>query len=329
MAWQTQSGRKGKKKQGSLGPSSRPWVCCTNESCRKKNGQRTWLWSDLAAKNPVCKHCGSAFITDAAINHPARPAAISDEVREQYEKLTAKKEEPGMEAMLKAMRTQFPGIEKPRPTISAQKQVADASSRLQKAVKDHAMLLDKAVKLEEQLTDTKTALTKACQELDQAQEAMDAARATTARSEPPKIAARAAAPARRYVESADFAVLTTLCTDEDEKKGLDTVKAQHAEYFKAAGAFHTCAVRGTLVCFGLNDVGQCDVPSDLGHVRAVAAGPSSCRTCAVQTDGTLDCFGTNNHGQCNVPSVLGPVTAVAASDLSHLRLANRRYIRML
>ena len=65
-----------------------------------------------------------------------------------------------------------------------------------------------------------------------------------------------------------------------------------------------------MVCFGSNRDGQCDVPPDLGPVKAVAAGWS--HTCAVKADGELVCFGDNMDGQCDVPPDLGPVKAVAA-----------------
>ena len=60
----------------------------------------------------------------------------------------------------------------------------------------------------------------------------------------------------------------------------------------------------------MNDDGQCDVPSDVGPVLAVAAGAR--HTCAVRSDGRLICFGLNDDGQCDVQSDLGPFAAVAA-----------------
>ena len=125
----------------------------------------------------------------------------------------------------------------------------------------------------------------------------------------------------------------------------------------SAGTLHTCAVRsdGQLVCFGDNDDGQCDVPTDLGAVVAVSAGVdhtcavrsdgqlvcfgdnsddnAMCRriweqfwqsqqatghTCAVRSDGQLVCFGANSYGQCDVPTDLGAVVAVSAGDRSHV-----------
>ncbi|CAE7255017.1 UVR8 [Symbiodinium natans] len=82
----------------------------------------------------------------------------------------------------------------------------------------------------------------------------------------------------------------------------------------AAGGGHTCAVKasGELVCFGRNNEGQCDVPADLGLVVAVSAG--AYHTCAVKVSGELVCFGWNLYAQCDVPAELGPVVAVAAGD---------------
>ena len=60
---------------------------------------------------------------------------------------------------------------------------------------------------------------------------------------------------------------------------------------------------GQLVCFGINDYGECNVPADLRAVVAIAAGYS--HTCAVRGDGQLSCFGLNDV-QCNVPADLGP-----------------------
>ena len=82
----------------------------------------------------------------------------------------------------------------------------------------------------------------------------------------------------------------------------------------AAGNGHTCAVsvEGLLTCWGLNEYGQCEVPSSLGPVIAVAAGAD--HTCAVRASGELLCFGGNNFGQCDIPPDLRPVVAVAAGD---------------
>ncbi len=80
----------------------------------------------------------------------------------------------------------------------------------------------------------------------------------------------------------------------------------------AAGYFHTVALKGdaTVACWGYNLQGQCNVPAELAIVTAVAAGYY--HTVALKGDGTVACWGRNDFGQCNVPAGLAPVTAVAA-----------------
>ena len=60
---------------------------------------------------------------------------------------------------------------------------------------------------------------------------------------------------------------------------------------------------GQLVCFGENEYGQCDVPTDLAPVVAVSAGAA--HTYAEGSDGQLVCLGWNKHGQCDVPTNSG------------------------
>ena len=80
----------------------------------------------------------------------------------------------------------------------------------------------------------------------------------------------------------------------------------------AAGFRHTCAIQadGELICFGDDQVGQCNIPLDLGVVVAAAAG--GLHRCAVKANGTLVCFGNTRDGLCDVPD-LGPVHGVAAT----------------
>ena len=82
---------------------------------------------------------------------------------------------------------------------------------------------------------------------------------------------------------------------------------------------HYAAVRadGQVVCWGLNDYGQCNVPADLGPCVAVAAngqaessGPGF--TLALRVDGQVVAWGYNGAGQCNVPTGLGPCRQIAA-----------------
>ncbi len=83
----------------------------------------------------------------------------------------------------------------------------------------------------------------------------------------------------------------------------------------AAGFRFTVALRldGSVRCWG-----QCDVPSDLGPVSAISAGRS--HSVALLADGSVRCWGSNNYGQCSTPPDLGPVVAVAAGDLHTVAL---------
>ena len=66
----------------------------------------------------------------------------------------------------------------------------------------------------------------------------------------------------------------------------------------------------TLVMWGSNELGQCDMPADLGSVSSVDAGFAF--TVALKPDGTLRAWGYNSYGQCDIPAALAPVEAVSA-----------------
>jgi len=72
----------------------------------------------------------------------------------------------------------------------------------------------------------------------------------------------------------------------------------------AAGGWHTVALKpdGTVVAWGVNDEGQCNVPSDLKNIIAIAAG--AWHTVALRQDGTVVAWGGNASDQCNVPQEL-------------------------
>ncbi|MEI7643741.1 MAG: putative Ig domain-containing protein [Chloroflexales bacterium] len=79
----------------------------------------------------------------------------------------------------------------------------------------------------------------------------------------------------------------------------------------SAGAGNTCAVNsaGWLSCWGNNEAGKTDVPTDLGSVIQVSTG--GWQTCAITRANALRCWGLNDHGQTNVPSDLGPARQVS------------------
>lgn len=61
---------------------------------------------------------------------------------------------------------------------------------------------------------------------------------------------------------------------------------------------HTCVLdsNNNVVCWGLNNEGQCNVPSNLGRCKDVSVGYF--HTCAIKEDDTVVCWGANWAGQC-------------------------------
>lgn len=80
----------------------------------------------------------------------------------------------------------------------------------------------------------------------------------------------------------------------------------------AAGDYHSLALRrdGTVVAWGSNSNGQCDVPDGLSDVIAIAGGGD--HSVALKEDGTVVAWGNNGNGQCTVPTGLSNVVAIAA-----------------
>ena len=116
---------------------------------------------------------------------------------------------------------------------------------------------------------------------------------------------------------------------------------------------------GTVVAWGSNDYGECNVPPGLSNVVAIAAGSSNphslalksdgtvltwgdvreerivpfglsdvvaiaakSHSLALKSDGTVVAWGSNNYGSCNVPPGLSDVVAIAAGHYYSLALKN-------
>src|SRR5262249_39687034 len=83
-------------------------------------------------------------------------------------------------------------------------------------------------------------------------------------------------------------------------------------------AEHAVALRrnGTVVCWGRNVEGECNVPSGLTDVIQIAAGYDF--SLARKRDGTVVAWGGNAFGQSNVPSGLTDVVEIAAGAATGL-----------
>ena len=67
----------------------------------------------------------------------------------------------------------------------------------------------------------------------------------------------------------------------------------------SAGSHHSLAIKedGTVVAWGYNLDGQCDVPRNL---KAVAVSAGIGHSLAIKEDGTVVVWGSNLDGQCDV-----------------------------
>ena len=95
----------------------------------------------------------------------------------------------------------------------------------------------------------------------------------------------------------------------------------------SAGYAHILALRknGTVVAWGDNTYGQCDLPEGLNHVTAISAG--YWHNLALKDDGTVVAWGgksiaslIKDYGQFSVPTGLKDVTSISAGELHNLAL---------
>jgi hypothetical protein len=75
---------------------------------------------------------------------------------------------------------------------------------------------------------------------------------------------------------------------------------------------------GTVVGWGLNNIGQTTIPADLTGVTAIAAGYF--HSLALKSDGTVAGWGGNSNGELAIPTDLTGVTAISAFYLHSLAL---------
>lgn len=83
----------------------------------------------------------------------------------------------------------------------------------------------------------------------------------------------------------------------------------------ACGNIFTVGLRsdGTLAAFGVNNLGQCNVPQAPAGTRFVAISASGGHVLVLRSDGQVQAFGENASGQCNVPPPPAGMTYVAVA----------------
>jgi len=88
----------------------------------------------------------------------------------------------------------------------------------------------------------------------------------------------------------------------------------------AAGGYYSLALKsdGTVVAWGYDSEGEYTVPANLTGAIAIAAGGG--HSLALKSDGTVVAWGNNYEGQCNVPASLAGVIAIAAGGGHSLAL---------
>ncbi|MFM8817632.1 MAG: hypothetical protein ACKOHI_07125, partial [Phycisphaerales bacterium] len=77
---------------------------------------------------------------------------------------------------------------------------------------------------------------------------------------------------------------------------------------------------GPLTAWGANEAGQCDLPSNLGVVRAALGGATNNwgslgYSVALRPDGSVIAWGSNARGMCNVPIDARDVVQISASAM--------------
>ena len=99
------------------------------------------------------------------------------------------------------------------------------------------------------------------------------------------------------------------------------IPAPNEDFVAVAGGWnHSLGLKsdGTIVVWGDNAYGQCDVPAPNADFVAIAAGDY--HSLGLKSDGRIVAWGLNNWGQCNVPAPNADFVAVAGGQFHSLAL---------
>ena len=85
--------------------------------------------------------------------------------------------------------------------------------------------------------------------------------------------------------------------------------------------YHSLGLKsdGSIVAWGNNDYGQCNVPAPNTGLRGHRGGTLT-HSLGLKSDGSIVAWGMNDYGQCNVPSPNTGFVAVAAGGYHSLGL---------
>lgn len=118
----------------------------------------------------------------------------------------------------------------------------------------------------------------------------------------------------------DNAAQPEFLTDAAVDGSMKTVRVPNDVIDVDSSGHHVLALRanGTVIAWGSNWSGECDVPAEATDIVEVEAGGS--HSLALKADGTVIAWGSNFYGACDVPPGLGDVVKIDAGPYHNMAL---------